>query len=377
MKAQKRQDSRKGEKMGIKEVQEKLDKGEKLNDDDRKEVMSEPMPGGNKDSIKDDDKAEGEAELDKLMEEKKEEVKEDALPVVKEEAKKEEAKVEPPKEEKKEPVITEDAYKRIDIELSKPEGQVNLSDFSDREKAFYFRMRREQRRAQKAEEERDTLRFEKAKEKATEQTKEEPEDPLKDRDAEDFLTVGDIKKLMQASAKKVPQGPNPEIEHYRSLYLKKCEERAKEKHEDYDAVLVLADELISGSDANMRKLQDAAMRGDDPAETAYQIIKGDPQFDNLLPIAQAKLAALGKAPVKKEEPKQEEPKKETPPAVSPEVKKVEDKLKEEKPKTSVHAGAAESGERELRAETVMVMTSAEWHKLPKDKREALLRKFGV
>lgn len=366
--------------MGIQEVQDKINRNEKLTDEDKREVMSEPMPGGNKASIllTDEDVTEGEAAIDRLKA-GKEAVKEEAGKDGKEKEVQEEGQkvTEQAKEEpKKEAPITEDAYKRIDIELAKPEGQVNLADFSEREKAFYFRMRREQRRAQKAEEERDALRFDKAKEKAQVIAKEEKapevEDPLKDREADDFLTVGDVRKMMQAAQKKAPEGPNPEVQYFRSLYLKKCEERAQEKHADYAEVIELAEDVISADPVTMRKLQDATLRGDDPAETAYQIIKGDPRFEELLPVAQARLAAKGVVPKK-----QEEPKKETPPAVSPEVKKVEEKLREEKPRTSVHAGAAESGERELTAEHVASMTTAEYHRLSKDKREALLRRYGV
>lgn len=358
--------------MEIKIIEEKIVKGEKLTDEEKKEVMSVPISESSNKAPIVDDEEEGIKVIDEIKEKGE---KKDALPLAekeKEEVKKEEIK-EP--EKKAEAPIPEDVYKRLDIELAKPEGQANLSDFTEREKAFYFRMRREQRRAQKAEESLSTLQLEKLKDKASkEETKDEEEDPLKDRESEDFLTVGDIKKLMKSAQDKAKKqvGPNPEVEHYRNLYIAKCEERARDKHDDYNEVIELAEELISSDAGNLKRIQDVAMRGEDVAEAAYQLIKGDPKFETLLPVAQARLAAKGIAPKKQEEPKKEEP-----PAVSPEVKKVEEKLAEEKPKTSVHAGAAEGGERELTAEQVAKLTPSEWGRLNKATREKILRTWGV
>jgi hypothetical protein len=295
---------------------EKEEKTE-LTPEEEKAIMSEPIEGYDK-KAQDNPDFFAEEITEEVKEETTEEKTEEKTEVPPEEEKAEE------KTEEKEETVTpaepepkkEDFFDKMEKELAKPEGKEDIKEFSEREKAYFWQMRRDRRARQKAEEERDVLRFEQLKAKQApkkEQVEEEP-DVLKGREDEDFITVKDLKTITEKINKKQPpqigEQPIPP-DPIRMAYLKQCEELAKKEYSDYKDVELCADEIVANSTPYQMKIIDALVKGENPAVVMYNIIKGDPDFESVL---EKKLG-------KKKEPLKEEEKTDEP---DPEqVKKVE------------------------------------------------------
>lgn len=98
--------------------------------------------------------------------------------------------------------------------MAKPEGNEDLSAFSQREKAYFFQMRRDRKNRQKAQEERDEALFREMKLKAEiESRKAETKevDPLEGRDDDDLITVKELREFRaKREEKKVVDEPVPQ-----------------------------------------------------------------------------------------------------------------------------------------------------------------------
>lgn len=370
-------------------VEEKLAKGETLTPEETKFVMSVPPPGFEKvrqendgffDGVVDVDKDKAEKEKAAAEAKKKED---EAAKKAPEDAKSKEKSKETPAPEAKEkqppePPPAEGAIERLERELEKPEGQEDLKGFSDKEKAYFWQMRRDRRARQKAEEERDIIRLDRAKEKAladeaAKKAKEAPviEDPLKDREDEDFITVKDAKKLLETAAKQTPSAPaGPSFDPIAAGYLKMCDKEAATKFADYAEVIACVDEIVNVNPAYQKKVAESIRRGDNPAIEMYYIIKGDPEFLKVLEKAKAQ----GKVPMEKKEELSADEKRKV-----EEAKRNQEALEKNtnREKTSGHAGGAESAAGEISLEQLLKMSDKEFAKIPKAKRDALLKQLGV
>jgi hypothetical protein len=267
----------------------------------------------------------------------------------------------------------------------------DIQDWSAREKAYYWRMRREQKRATKAEEDRDMARFELSKlKKPAEKPAEEPkkeEDPFEGKEPGDFLTVADAKKILvksQEAATKKEEAPKSGlfIEHpLIQSFLKRCDEEVSKAHEDYEVAMELSQEIIGTNPDYQKKVAEALVKGENPALTMYELIKADPEFAKLLPAAQTRVAARKVKKSDKAPDPAAKPKEKTPEELQQEkeAQAAEDKLKENagKPKTSGHAEGKDGFEGSgLSLEQITAMSDREFAKLGKKVREKYLELYG-
>lgn len=372
---------------GLKEIQDKLDRGEDLTDEEMKDVMSEPNYDGDSNVSLDDVSDE---DFDKIMDDEKEEDDE------KESSESSEDTETPDAEDDKEgddadtgekkDTDTSDSSKKDDdaqsggeedekqslvkvqVQLDKPEGQEDLTSLSKHEKALYWELKRERRLRQEAESERDTLKFKKIKE----ESKEGEEDKDGDMDPDDFVSVKDIDKIIEKKLGKIQsssessKGMTPQLESY----LKMCDEKASDIYDDYEEVIELSSELIESSPAAQRLVAQALAKGENPAIKMYHLIKSDPQFGKLLPLAQGRIKDRG-GPRKKKSSESTEDK----------VKKAteaEEKLEKnkKKPKTSAHHSGNDETGKDISMSKIMNMSDHEFALLPKNTREKFLQRFG-
>jgi hypothetical protein len=206
----------------VEAIEKKMDKGEALTPEETKFVMS--MPSGQGTPVTEDEKDIdwGKAENADVGR-KKRDVKVEPSPEDKaaEEAKKKkdvlaekaktlglkedatEADVVAEEKKKQSEADEKDPLVRIEREMQKPEGQEDLSGFTSREKAYFWRMRKDRKDRQKAEEERDAALFREVKRKKEDggedrEPKEvDPLEELKSKKADDFMTVADVLKIFE------------------------------------------------------------------------------------------------------------------------------------------------------------------------------------
>lgn len=278
------------------------------------------------------------------------------------------------------PAPQEDSLLKLERELQKPVGQEKLDDFTPRERAYFYTMRKERKLRQDAESERDAIKRQQVLKKKDEPD-EDPVEKLKKRDPSEFMTVGEAVKLVEGRAKAADKDAGPDPVMRRLLIMSDKEARAAHP-EDYDIVMELAEDLISKNQDHLLSIAEAIHAGDNPAEVTYALIKSDPEFSKLYPVAETRVAArkLGKdssKPPAKEEPiKKEEPAKEE---VSEEARRAQEAIEKNtnKPKTTGHVGSVEdkpAGEHTL--EDIAKMPDREYRQLPKKERERFLREFG-
>jgi len=361
-------------------LQDKLDKGETLTEAEEKYLLSEePAAEGYKPGLTD------EKEEPAAPEEKK--PGEAAKPAEKkEETKPAEGAKPTPEDDAKDPFI------KIERELSKPEGQEDLKDFTGREKAYYYQMRRDRKARQKAEEDRDAALFREnqLKSKVPEEKKPEPVDPLaelKKKDPTDFVAVADVLKIVESIVNKQPEpkkedAPAAKSDPVRMGYLKMCEEKARVAHpEDYDAVMELTEDIMMTNEKYLIEVATAMNAGENPAIKSYELIKADPEFAKLFPAAEARVkgrAAAGKKPEeKKEDPK---PAGKTQAEIDKEKKALaaQEAFEKNQNKTkttgNLSSGTeAEDGEPSM--EEIAKMSDKEFRKLPKKTRQKYLERM--
>jgi len=225
-------------------------------------------------------------------------------PPVEEEKPAEEKKpeeVERPAAEEKQPE-TVDTFEKLEgwaIEANEQgiekEGQLKRflknkeKDSTPRERAYFAKMFNERKKRQRAEEERDQALFRETKAKETKP--EEVNDPLKDRDDEDYMTVKDVRELLKKPVEtKTEEKHNekPAVAPQNLKYLQMCEKECRAAHpEDFDAVMELSDELITDSKEHLAEISERTAAGENPAEVMYELIKNDDNFETLYPAAEA------------------------------------------------------------------------------------------
>lgn len=396
----------------IKVLEQKIDKGETLTKEEEQFLLQEqPAPEGyNKgqgpqDAPQEGQEAAGAQEkakegetaqeaagaAEKAQEELKSRAKTAGLPetATKEEVEAAEAKAKQEADDK-------DPFVRLERALEenkdKPDHQVKISeDWTAREKAYFWQMRRDRKRAQDAEAERDAARFKLTKlekkpdEKPAEMVVEE-EDPFKGRDDTDFLTVKEARAL-QASLKKQKEQPvntgifvqHPVVQNF----LKGCDAYMEKEKPDYAEVMELTPDIINNNPAYQKEVAETLLSGGNPALKMYELIKGDPEFPKLFPAAQTRVQARkSKTPEKPAEtPKKEDPK----PAKTAEDLRKEKEAKEAeeamiknngKPKTSGHASTEKLEGTDYTMEQIASMSDREFSKLPKKTREKYLELYG-
>ena len=329
-----------------------------------------------------EDKEPVEGYLNRAPEAEKEEEEEEKKPV----EKKAEKPAEKTAEEKK------DFFERVEAELVKPEGKEELNEFTPREKAYFYQMRRDRKLRQQAEEDRDKALFREAKSKQETKKEEKPEEDdlekfFKDMDPEDYLTVKEVKEVLsKAKAKPEPKRNAEEDEALRIMqtnYLKLSEEKAKVGRDDFDAVMELAEDLIGKNQEAINEVSARTIKGENPAVAMYEVIKKHKDFDTLYPAAEVKAAARKKATEKKDTsvntssvtaPTPEDKAKEE------KAKQVEKTLEENtnRTKTTAHVSSLEGKPtEELTMDEIAKMSDLTFAKLPKAVRERYLKKYGA
>jgi len=363
------------EEITEKAVQEKLDKGETLTKEESAFVMSSP-PEGVAEAIdtEPEDKEPGEeVDIDADPGEKK--GKETAEAKIEKKADTE-AKEKP--SETPEPVVEKKPdegtlHSKVEGELDKPDGQEDLTGFSEREKGLFYEMKKSRKRAQKAEEDRDALVFEKikaaklAQERKPEPVAEPEEDPFgKDVDPEDFPTIGKLKEISAKMAEKEAEATKARERH---LTVRVSEMNARQMIEvrkengkdapDYDEVLELAPVIIEGNPDYEKVIYEAYVKGKNAALITYDLIRKDPRFNSLFKPSATETPA----------------KVETKPDNSDAGKKTLDKINanEAKPKTSGASGAGGGGGgEEYTVDQLLRMTPGQFRKVPKAVRDKFL-----
>lgn len=343
-------------------IQEKLNKGETLNAEETKAVMS--APPSQDDWGNDDDSA---------------------TETVKEEKKKEE-RTEEKKEEKKEPERTEaemrtEFKEMIEAPYHETDIAKNPRSYSVKEKAYFHELRQERKARQRAEHDLEQLKFQNIKEKATakvEQT-ETKVTPGIEGDDDEFLTKGELKKTLKQlhaeSVKDLPASNTLPPPAFNANYVKLCETYARKEYLDYDEVINCWTDIVENNNAYKDELISAINSGLNAAELAYHLIKDDPDFDDTIVKVRAKMNR-GKT---KETPKpsQEDIEKES---KRKEAEEKEKRIKENngKVKTSGNfpSGSGDKDAGDYTLLDIYNMSDADYFKLPRAKRDMLHKKFG-
>ena len=295
-----------------------------------------------------------------------------------------------------------DFFVELERELDKPEGQENFKhedgkSWSDREKAYYHQMRRDRKKRQEAEskadvEARKAIVAEKALEdvkKAKEAPVADPLEDLKKRDKTDYMTVGEVVGLIETITKQKPAAdpekkPTEQVQTQldpRTLrFMTMCEKESRAEHpDDFDAVMELTNEIVINNPQHLTEIAKAMQAGENPAEKAYKIIKADPEFAKLYPVATAKIAAR-KSKTKEPEKKETVPQAKSAADAEKERKaeanqKALEKNAQHKKTTGNIDSASDQAGDEPSLEEYMTMPDAEFKKLPKKKRDAILKQL--
>ncbi len=267
---------------------------------------------------------------------------------------------------------------KLEKELVKPEGGEDIKDFNTREQAYFWQMRKDRKAKQKAEHDLNAALFREIKLKKGKELEEKPpeeKDPFEGREEEDFITVSDAKKIM-AAKKEAPKEADttPIFDNIRMAFINMCDDRARTAHEDFDVVMELHSEIALPKEEYQKKVAMELFKGGDPVETAYQLIKADPDFLKLKPAAELRVKARQK----------DEGTKKPPPVGSPEAIAAQAALEKNKDKlkTTAHAGgegAPGEGSDTIEGYTltqIINMSDLEFADLPKKTRDIFLEKYG-
>ncbi len=362
-------------------LQDKLDKGDPLTAAEEQYLLSdEPAAEGYKPALADDKEVKEDKPAAPAAD------KESAAPA----AKKEEPAAAPAAKADDD---AKDPFVKIERELAKAEGQEDLKDFTAREKAYYYQMRRDRKARQTAEADRDAALFRESQLKAkvpAEKKEEAPADPLaelKKKDPTDFVAVADVLKIVESVINKQPE-PNkeektqPKADPVRMGYLKMCEEKARAIHpEDFDAVMELTEDIMMTNEKYLVEVATAMNAGENPAIKSYELIKADPEFAKLFPVAEARVKGRAQAAEKPEEKKEDpKPAGKTQAEIDKEKKAlaaqeaIEKNQNKSKTTGNLSAGAeAEDGEPSF--DELAKMSDKEFRKLPKKTRQRYLERM--
>lgn len=378
----------------LKEIEAKAARGEALSAEETREVMSSP-PEGIAPALEPGDEIDwGQAE-DLDHPKPKDKAKAPATPTPSEKkadtpppAKKPDEKPaeKPPADDMGAPEVN---MEKLEAELSKDEGKEDLKDFSGREKAYFHSMRRDRKARQQAEADRDiALRKLALAPKAPEKPAVDPDDPvevLKKKDPTDFVSVADVLKIVESVKTPAKKDEAPAaaggISAAGMKYLKLCDKEAADAHpEDYAEVMELTSDIIDINPAYLKEVERRTIAGENPAEVAYSLIKGDPEFSKLFPVAKTKVASRkvkkpdAAVPAKSAEDLEKERK----------AKETQDALEanKTKTKTSGHAsgegagrddsGKYTDGKLSFSSDELTKMSDLEYAKVPKKIRKAFM-----
>lgn len=367
-------------------VIEKVQKGEKLNDQERELFKGIPQGGipgitapvPAKEEAPEDDiedgPADNEDEQDPGKAAKEDEGEEEAGEEGSE-GEEEAPEAGKAKKEAKPGEITEDRKQEILAEANKPDHLVNLGrlKMTPIELGLYWDLRKARKRNDKLQEENETLRIEKIvkslKEKEEPAKKEgEEEDPLAGKDDEDVLTVADVRKLLAKTAKKEePKGDAP-LRSNEQIRLEKIEADNKLRAqgiEDFNDVVDFAGQVLGKDEEAIAILRDTAKSGGNVAEKTYWLIKGHPAWPEVEKVINEEKGRKGK---------KEEPKKEPPKTNVERAERIE--KNDKKIKTTGTGSATTDRSKEYTHSEIAAMTADDIRRLPKETRQAILRKYG-
>lgn len=367
-------------KADMKVIETKIEKGEALSDEETEMFMGGPMEIDEEDEeVWEGDDTNTDKDVEGKTDEKEEDSdtdKGDSETETKSETETEKKEEQEPSKEEvvadtKEETKSEDKLdlNSLETELAKPLGTEDLKGFNKKEQAYFWQMRRDRQARQKAEMERDELRFAEAKRKAVEDAKEKTVETDTTHDPDDFVTFADLQKNKEPR-KDAQTEPSAEVA-WRDQYINMCEGVAKDKFEDYGEVIECADTIVATSPVYQKQVVESMSRGENPAIFMYHLIKSDPEFTKALPIAKARLEAKGIKTQKVEK---------TDAAKEEKAKEVEAKIEKNvnKPKTSGHhSGSEAETEKFPTLESISDMSDEEFAAMPKNKRDAILKKYGV
>ncbi len=284
---------------------------------------------------------------------------------------------------------------KLEKELSKPEGQEDLTTYSERERGLFYALRQQRKRAQGAEADRDTEKFKNIKaanllkEKTAQEDKEkktsEVETEIKKilEGEDEFISKKDLARLVELirkPAEKTDTGLNDEDRaRERHAFTVRAETNAKSivdarrKSEptlpDYNDVLEKCGPvIIEGNEAYENQIAEAVRKGENPALLCYELIIKDPSFVTLYKPGTA---------AKKEEKTAEEKAKEKKAAEGKEnLSKINKNL--DKTNTSGTKGGSggatikDSKGNEYTLMQLYNMSSSEFRKVPREVREKFL-----
>ena len=355
----------------LNKIAEKIEKGEALTSEEEMEVMGAPNP----------------EEGDELTPEEEEELKglkyEDDDDDEEEDKDSETSEEDKEKDDDSSQEDDESAIPdKIQAELDKESGQEDLSNFSKREVALYWELRRTRTRAQEAEQERDTLKFRELKRQAQAEVdaeKKKGKEEEDDKDDEDIVTYGDLKKMMKD---KKPESDDNNVAEmvFRQRYMQSCYDLAENKladQGDFEEVLECTEDIISKNPQLQEQVAKAFFEGkENPVVLMYNLIKSSPNFEKVLPIARARLSVANKSnkkPVKEDSKDDLQQKKQK-------AKETEEKIEKnkKKPLTSAHhkegVDSVDLGGYTL--QQIADMSDLEFSNLPKHVRAKVLTKMG-
>lgn len=289
-----------------------------------------------------------------------------------EEVKKPEEKT--PAENSSSEEIPEDRKKLIQAEIEKPEHLADLSKLkSPVEIGLYWDLRKARRKNQKLEEELEISRVANVVKdlKSKEEISTEEDDPLKDKEDEDLLTVADIKKIFAKSkSKPKPQEkPAQPLRTPTELRVEKIEANSilmSKGIEDFNDVIDFAESALKDDKEAIDILRDTAKSGGNVAEKTYWLIKGSPVWPKIEKIISDEKA--------KSNGKKEPDKKALPKENLDRIKKMEENDGKIKTTGASDGASAETGE--YTVEEIRNMTISDIKRLPKKTRMMILEKYG-
>lgn len=342
----------------VAEVEAKVEKNEALSPEENKVLMSipndEPRPKPPEEKFGDDVKLEDMANVeDKKADERQKTAEEDAA---KKEAEKKAAEEKAKADETaKQKAEEQESHTKVERDIEKPIERVDLKNYTDRERKLFFEMRGARRRAQEAEAERDKLRFQQvqreAQEKADREKAVKTEDTREDND--EFITAKRARELATEAAEKAAMKARQDAiaetnTKHSQVVFNMMTADVRRKYEDADAVLNQAEAILKGDPEADAEMKSAVQRGENVVELTYHLVKKSPKWI--------------------------EPKKAPDKVGEDRAKRAEEN--EAKPKTlGAGAGTAATGDNTLT--DILNMSADEYAKLPKAKRQAILKKYGV
>lgn len=357
-------------------VEQKIASGAELSKDEKQAVMEgEIIESHAADSkVEPEVKPEPEAELEEKDNANKEDGGEkpaESGEEVADEASKEgddagesQKKKEPEPKPEEKPSTDEEWKAKAEKELAKEAGMEDLSGFTPREKGLFYELRRQRRRAQRAEVEKKEMEH-KLVQKRAEEEKEadvdietESKKIFDGKEDDDLLTVKEARKLVELTKKgrKQPKDMTGQIAYLR-YQIGKLE--LSKKYPDADTVLSLTDELFDNDSIEAiqakEEVKEAYNSGGNFVEVMYNQIKSHPKFSELDKKNTAK-------PAEATGPKNPD---------LEDQKKRATKLAEEKTRTTGGAGGGATGA-EITLEEASKMSPKEYAKLPEKTRKRLL-----